>query len=134
MCISQKPRSITLDLCFDQRGSPTSNECDFHCCSLHAGQHAVAGGSGSDRPSQQTVATSPIQATAGGEYPGGEGASSIAAAAAVVSTDGKRSLPKGAHVRFSHVESVDHTKMGGATNAQAANAGEYILSYVPKYT
>ena len=47
--------------------------------------------------------------------------------------DGKRSLPKGAHVRFSHVESVDHTKMGGATNAQAANAGEYILSYVPNY-
>ena len=49
------------------------------------------------------------------------------AAAAVVSTDGKRSLPKGAHVRFSHVESVDHTNTGGATNAQAANAGEKYI-------
>lgn len=48
------------------RGSPTSNECDFHCCSLHAG-HAT----------HKTVATSPIQAE-----------------------DGKRTLPKGAHVRF----------------------------------
>ena len=123
-----KPHSIILDPCFDQRGSPTSNECDFHCCSLHAGQHAVSGGSGSDRPSQQTVATSPIQTTAGGEYPTGEGASSMAAAATVVSTDGKRSLPKGAHVRFSHVESVDHTNTGGATNAQAANAGEKNIS------
>lgn len=48
------------------RGSPTSNECDFHCCSLHAGS-----------ATHKTVATSPIQAE-----------------------DGKRSLPKGAHVRF----------------------------------
>ena len=33
-----------------QRGSPTSTECDFHCCSLHAGQ-----------PGQKHAATSPIQ-------------------------------------------------------------------------
>ena len=32
------------------RGSPTSNECDFHCCSLHAG-HST----------HKNVATSPIQ-------------------------------------------------------------------------
>ena len=32
------------------RGSPTSNECDFHCCSLHAGT-----------ATHKTVATSPIQ-------------------------------------------------------------------------
>ena len=31
------------------RGSPTSNECDFHCCSLHG------------QSSHKTVATSPIQ-------------------------------------------------------------------------
>jgi hypothetical protein len=37
--------------------------------------------------------------------------------------DGKRSLPKGAHVRFSHVE------MDGA--AQAANAaGEMVYSFL----
>jgi len=48
------------------RGSPTSNECDFHCCSLHAGNST-----------HKTVATSPIQAD-----------------------EGKRTLPKGAHVRF----------------------------------
>ena len=35
------------------RGSPTSNECDFHCCSLHAG-HA-------NQSSHKTVATSPVQ-------------------------------------------------------------------------
>ena len=32
------------------RGSPTSNECDFHCCSLHAGQST-----------HKNAATSPIQ-------------------------------------------------------------------------
>ena len=32
------------------RGLPTSNECDFHCCSLHAGS-----------ATHKTVATSPIQ-------------------------------------------------------------------------
>ena len=38
--------------------------------------------------------------------------------AGVTAVDGKRSLPKGAHVRFSHVETE------GA--AQAANAGTYV--------
>ena len=28
---------------FFQRGSPTSNECDFHCCSLHAGGGGTEG-------------------------------------------------------------------------------------------
>ena len=36
------------------RGSPTSNECDFHCCSLHAG-HV------NNQSSHKTVATSPVQ-------------------------------------------------------------------------
>ena len=36
------------------RGSPTSNECDFHCCSLHAG-HA------NHQSTHKTVATSPVQ-------------------------------------------------------------------------
>ena len=35
------------------RGSPTSNECDFHCCSLHAGH--------SSQSTHKTVATSPVQ-------------------------------------------------------------------------
>ena len=38
------------------RGSPTSTECDFHCCSLHAGAGAGAG-----QPGHKHAATSPIQ-------------------------------------------------------------------------
>ena len=41
------------------RGSPTSNECDFHCCSLHAGT-----------ATHKTVATSPIQVSS--RRPGGQ--------------------------------------------------------------
>jgi len=57
------------------RGSPTSNECDFHCCSLHAG-HV------NNHSSHKNATTSPVQAE-----------------------EGKRTLPKGAHVRFD-VESL----------------------------
>jgi len=69
------------------RGSPTSNECDFHCCSLHAGT-----------ATHKTVATSPIQAE-----------------------DGKRSLPKGAHVRFD-VENL------GASNSKCNFATKHHLN------
>lgn len=64
------------------RGSPTSNECDFHCCSLHAG-HA------NHQSTHKTVATSPVQAE-----------------------EGKRTLPKGAHVRF------DVESLGAAANSK----------------
>ena len=50
----------------------------------------------------------PISVTSGGPNIVGED----------ITADGKRSLPKGAHVRFSHVE-VD------GTAAQAATEGEY---------
>jgi len=72
------------------RGSPTSNECDFHCCSLHAG-HST----------HKNVATSPIQVSV---------------------EDGRRTLPKGAHVRFDVETRGSHTKcdaiiqMGGDEN------------------
>lgn len=86
------------------RGSPTSNECDFHCCSLHAGT-----------ASHKTVATSPIQAE-----------------------DGKRSLPKGAHVRFdvenlgasnSKCEAIvemRETENGGDSSESEVEGGEEV--------
>lgn len=40
------------------RGSPTSNECDFHCCSLHAG-HA-----NHQSTHKSNAATSPVQVSA----------------------------------------------------------------------
>ena len=70
-----------------QRGSPTSNECDFHCCSLHASS------------SHKTVATSPIGAAQQPEVAGTQ--------------DGKRSLPKGAHVRFSEVQQDGNVAKAG---------------------
>ncbi len=48
--LSKQFITTTFLLFFFQRGSPTSNECDFHCCSLHAGQST-----------HKSVATSPIQ-------------------------------------------------------------------------
>ena len=85
---------------FLQRGSPTSTECDFHCCALH--NPPAASASTSHKSSTATAgaasggpATSPLQP-------------STEATAASTSQQqqeaGKRSLPKGAHVRFSHVE------------------------------
>lgn len=65
------------------RGSPTSNECDFHCCSLHAG-HA-----NHQSTHKSNAATSPVQAE-----------------------EGKRTLPKGAHVRF------DVESLGAAANSK----------------
>jgi len=65
------------------RGSPTSNECDFHCCSLHAG-HA-----NHQSTHKTNAATSPVQAE-----------------------EGKRTLPKGAHVRF------DVESLGAAANSK----------------
>ncbi len=65
-----------------QRGSPTSNECDFHCCSLHVGSSTAT------TATHKTVATSPITVE-------------TAAAAAAAADPLRRSLPKGAHVRFS---------------------------------
>ena len=52
------------------RGSPTSNECDFHCCSLHAAGHTSGHSTGHSTGhsssnhgtnSHKTVATSPVQ-------------------------------------------------------------------------
>ena len=48
------------------RGSPTSNECDFHCCSLHTAGHGGSSSQGQHHQQNNShktsaVATSPVQ-------------------------------------------------------------------------
>lgn len=65
------------------------------------------------------MATSPIQGiavTEQGPMPVASGGTNIVGED--ITADGKRSLPKGAHVRFSHVEAVD--------GLQAATEGKYL--------
>ena len=96
-----------------QGGSPTS-DCDFHCCTLHiapcntggpATTSSTAAGTittTSSSTHKSTAATSPMQ-----QAPSQTEAGTTTATSSGGLTDGKRSLPKGAHVRFSHVMSVD---------------------------
>ena len=50
------------------RGSPTSAECDFHCCSLHGGSGATVVNNNNhnnhNNHTHKTVATSPVQVRA----------------------------------------------------------------------
>ena len=83
------------------RGSPTSNECDFHCCSLHAG-HV------NNHSSHKNATTSPVQVTTEDDDDDIERVNRIQlifSAAVFQAEEGKRTLPKGAHVRFD-VESL----------------------------
>ena len=128
ICLSSDCSSAASQLIFNfvlQRGSPTSNECDFHCCALHAGHL-----------SHKSVATSPIQPMGAVGSGGQQGSPALPTCTTItvgedVTADGKRSLPKGAHVRFSHVE-VD-----GSAAAQAAAGGNYdmhtIIEFVRHY-
>ena len=158
---------------FLQRGSPTSTECDFHCCSLHASASALAAQHlqrqqrSSSSGATVTTATSPIipdqqviinRSIGQSGFPGydyeGKGRSGLhtfelakqlqififdthlhseftfspppsppqpAVAVSSSSVDGRRSLPKGAHVRFSEDGYA-------ATNGSAAMAASSSIS------
>ena len=94
-----------------QRGSPTSTECDFHCCALHSSGQAPPPSAATSAPatmssSHKSSATAAGAAGAPVTSPmlQQQESTTSAIAGAGGGVDGKRSLPKGAHVRFSHVE------------------------------
>lgn len=93
-------RSLHQPTEHSKHGSPTSNECDFHCCTLHA-SHLT----------HKSVATSPIQQQTDGQ-------------------EGKRSLSKGAHVRFSHIE-VDEAAQGASMGTITSTANAQTASSLP---
>jgi len=101
-CTGSQGARLHQPLSQHSRGSPTSAECDFHCCSLHGGSGAPAvnnnhNHNNHNNHTHKTVATSPVQAE-----------------------DNKRTLPKGAHVRF------DVETHGGA-GAAPTNKCEAII-------
>ena len=56
-CTGSQGARLHQPLTQHSRGSPTSAECDFHCCSLH----------GTTNNNHKTVATSPVQVSRASE-------------------------------------------------------------------
>lgn len=102
-----------------KRGSPTTNECDFHCCSLHVGPNGSSTASNTYQMSHKTVATSPIQANDGAQL-----TFTATSAGGGIGPDGKRSLPKGAHVRFSEVDKAGADPDSATSSTATANTAQ----------
>lgn len=107
---------------YSKRGSPTSTECDFHCCALHSSSQ----GNGPSAAGATTTHKSPSSATSPMQQ---HSTDSAVTGGGAVQPDGKRSLPKGAHVRFSHVE-VDGAAQDTALNAANTTANNQETSNV----
>lgn len=68
--------------------------------------------------SHKTVATSPIQANDGAQL-----TFTATSAGGGIGPDGKRSLPKGAHVRFSEVDKAGADPDSATSSTATANTG-----------
>lgn len=113
---------------YSKRGSPTSTECDFHCCALHSSSQG-ANGPAVTSSTTTTTHKSPSSATS----PMQQHSTDSAGPGGAVQPDGKRSLPKGAHVRFSHVEvdgAAQDTALNAANSSTTANNQETSASNV----